>query len=57
MLGALFGGAGAGIGVGIDALVRGEMVIYRGRGASTTRVSIAPRLAPSHQGAALSIRF
>jgi hypothetical protein len=57
MLGALFAGAGAGIGIGIDALVRGEMVIYRGRGASAARVSIAPRLAPSHQALSVSLRF
>jgi hypothetical protein len=57
MIGALFGGAGAGIGVGLDALVRGEMVIYRGRGASAARVSIAPRLAPSHKALSVSLRF
>jgi hypothetical protein len=56
MMAGVYGGLGAGIGVGIDALIRGNVVVYRGRG-RTTRVVVSPRLAPSHKGATVSVQF
>ena len=56
-IGALYGGAGASIGVALDALVKSDLVVYQNRGSAATRVSVVPQLAPSHQGVALSIKF
>jgi hypothetical protein len=52
----LYGGIGAGIGVGIDALIRGNVDVFRRRN-STMRVVVAPQLAKSHQSATVSIRW
>jgi len=51
---AIFGGIGAGIGVGIDALVRREPTLFR-RGGS--RVMLAPSLGPGVRGVRLSVRW
>jgi len=51
--------AGAGIGAGADAAIKGpKLVIYRGAGTqSAARFSLAPLIAPRHKGVALSIAF
>ena len=56
-VGLLFGGIGAGIGIGLDALMRSDVVVFRGPGASGLRISVAPRLAKSHKSVAVSIAF
>ena len=58
--GALFwGGAGMGIGVGIDAAWKGKKVLaYRAPGASgSARLSIAPVITPRTKGVAVSYSF
>lgn len=57
LIGALFGGMGAGVGVGIDALVRGQQVIYSRGAASTPRVRVAPLLDRERKGVFLSLGF
>ncbi len=52
----LFGAAGAGIGVGVDALVEGSQVVYRAR-RSARRLSVAPLLSRDRRGLALSVGF
>ena len=54
-LAALYGGIGAGIGVGIDALIEGNVTVFEGPGKS--RVVLRPQLTPSHKGATVSIGF
>lgn len=61
-LAALFyGGIGAGIGVGIDALIPGKkLVVYRAPGSggtSSARLSIAPLVTRRAKGAAVSFSF
>lgn len=53
---AMFGGIGAGIGVGVDAMMQGQVVLYRSH-TSKTRISVAPQLARSRQAVTLSIGF
>ncbi len=53
---AVYGGIGAGIGVGIDALVKSDVVLYQRRD-SRVRITAAPQLAKSHQGVTVSIKF
>ena len=54
LLPAAYGGAGAGIGIAIDALVRRDPTLFR-RGAS--RVTLAPSLGPGVRGFSLSMRW
>jgi hypothetical protein len=56
-MGLVFGGIGTGIGVGIDALIRGDVVVFQRSGSSGMRVSVAPQLAKSHTSVAVSIGF
>ena len=61
-MGALvYGAVGAGIGVGIDAMIPGKkLVTYRAPGAAGTahaRLSVAPLVTPRAKGVALSIAF
>jgi hypothetical protein len=56
-IGLMFGGIGAGIGVGIDALIRGDVVVFQRPGTTGMRVSVVPQLAKSHKGVAVSIGF
>jgi hypothetical protein len=51
----VFGGIGAGIGVGIDALIRHDRVIYRRDGRRQTRV--APVVGPGVGGAVVSVTW
>ena len=57
----LYGGLGAGIGVGIDALIPGKkLVAYRAPGspgAASARLSIAPVVTPRTKGVAVSFAF
>jgi|SRR5262245_22848145 len=46
---------GAGIGVGIDSLIKGHKVIYRT--GSTTRLNVAPLLSARSKGVMLSVDF
>ena len=48
------GALGAGIGIGIDALIRGRRTIYE---AGTTRLRAAPIVAPRVRGLQVSLRF
>jgi hypothetical protein len=52
---ALYGGLGAGIGVGIDALIEGKVTVFEGLGKS--RVVLRPQLTPSHKGATVSVQW
>ena len=54
LLPAAYGGAGAGIGIAIDALVRRDPTLFR-RGDS--RVTLAPSLGPGIRGLRLSMRW
>jgi hypothetical protein len=57
----IFGAIGAGIGVGIDALLPGRKILaYRGpapSGRPSARLSITPVVMPRAKGAALSLAF
>ena len=53
----LYGGIGAGIGVGIDALVRGERVIFAASPRSAPSVRFAPILGHRRKGAVVSLRL
>ena len=58
---AVYGGIGAGIGVGIDALIPGKKILaYRApapSGAPPARLSIAPVVTPRAKGVAVSFAF
>ena len=53
---ALFGAAGAGIGVGFDALHQGSRVIYRGV-PSDRRLAVSPVVSRERQGVSVSLGF
>lgn len=53
----LFGGIGAGIGAGLDALVRRSLVIFRGPAASRARLTVSPIVRRDRKGVLLSYRF
>lgn len=54
----IYGGLGAAIGVGIDALVTRELVIFEGKGgAPRTQCRITPLLTPRAQGVSVAVRF
>lgn len=53
---ALYGGIGAGIGVGVDALISKRVVIFERRSASAS-FGVAPILSPGRKGALLTIGF
>ncbi len=55
---ALYGGIGAGIGVGIDAMIRDEYVIFQPASAPPrTEVRLVPLLTPKRQGLLVSVAF
>lgn len=54
---ALYGGVGAGIGVGVDALIARRQVIYQRRSGSRVEVGFAPLVSPQRKGALVSLRF
>jgi hypothetical protein len=51
----MLGGIGAGVGVGLDALIRREPNLYRRQGA--TRASLSPVLGRSRRGVAISVSW
>ena len=52
----MYGGIGAGIGAGFDALIEGDRVIYA-RSGSGARLTIAPIVSRDRKGARVSLRF
>ena len=52
---ALFGAIGAGIGLGVDAMIGGEKTLYRREG--TTRISVSPALGRRGGGVAVSVSW
>ncbi len=52
----LFGGAGAGIGVGVDALHQGSKVVYRAS-PSNRRLAVSPVLSRERHGLSVSFGF
>ena len=52
----VYGAAGAGIGVGVDALVEGSQVVYRAR-RSARRLSVTPLLSRDRRGLSVSLGF
>lgn len=52
----IYGGIGAGIGVGVDALVEGPRVIYAAAASGPRTFQIAPILSRSRKGVLLSFR-
>jgi hypothetical protein len=54
----LYGGLGAAIGVGFDALVPGKMIlVYQPAGTPGARLSVSPVLTPHRRGVAATLRF
>ena len=54
---AFYGGIGAGIGVGIDALIQGRQVIFARPAAGAAALGVAPLVGGGRTGVAVSIRF
>jgi hypothetical protein len=52
-----FGLLGAGVEVGIDALIKGRKVIYEAPGITPNRVTLQPIVSPSVRGVRLTIPF
>jgi hypothetical protein len=53
----MYGGIGAGIGAGFDALIEGRRVIYARSGSARSTLTVAPLLGKSRKGVRLSLRF
>ena len=53
---AFYGGLGARR-VGIDAMLRADVVLFQRKPGSGARISVAPQLASSHKGVTVSVRF
>jgi hypothetical protein len=53
----MYGGIGAGIGAGFDALIEGDRVIYSRSGSAGARLTIAPIVSRDRKGARVSLRF
>ena len=53
----MYGGIGAGIGAGFDALIEGRRVIYARSGSARTTLTVAPMLGGSRKGVRVSLRF
>lgn len=54
---AIYGGIGAAIGTGIDALIRDHTVVYRRNGGTSPSFTIAPLVSSRTKGVALSLRW
>jgi len=54
---AVFGAIGAGIGVGIDASIKTERLVYVAPGAAMGGVALLPVLSRTRQGAMVVLRF
>jgi hypothetical protein len=57
LVAAVYGGIGAGIGVGVDALIRRRHVIYDHRPGATPAVAIVPFVGVKSAGAMVALRF
>ena len=53
----IYGGLGAAVGVGVDAMISGNQIIYARRTAATGRISVRPFFTPQRQGAVMTIAF
>jgi hypothetical protein len=53
----MYGGIGAGIGTGFDALIEGRRVIYAKSGSAGSTVTVAPMFTGSRKGVRVSLRF
>jgi hypothetical protein len=53
----VYGGMGAGIGAGVDALIEGQRVIYANPGSPRARLSVAPVLRGPRKGVLVSLRL
>jgi hypothetical protein len=53
----MYGGIGAGIGTGVDALIEGRRVIYARSNSPGATLTVAPMLRGSRKGVRLSLRF
>jgi hypothetical protein len=53
----LYGAIGTGIGVGVDALIRGRQVIYQRPSTSGLQVGVAPWLTRQRKGVLVTLRF
>jgi hypothetical protein len=53
----MYGGIGAGIGTGFDALIEGRRVIYARSGSARSALTVAPLLGRTRKGIRLSLRF
>jgi hypothetical protein len=51
-----YGGLGAGIGVGVDALITSQRVIFE-KASSSSRLRVSPLVGPRRHGVALSMAF
>jgi hypothetical protein len=56
-LAVIYGGVGAGIGVGVDAFVRESRVVYAGTRANQGRVELVPIMSRHRKGLRMSVRF
>jgi hypothetical protein len=53
----MYGGIGAGIGTGIDALIEGRRVIYARSSSAGTTLTVAPMLSGRRKGVLVSLRL
>ena len=53
----IYSGIGAGIGVGVDALIEGQRVIYANPGSPAARLSVVPVLRGPRKGVLVSLRL
>lgn len=53
----MYGGIGAGIGTGIDALIEGRRVIYARSGSARSTLTVVPLLGRTRKGMRVSLRF
>jgi hypothetical protein len=53
----MYGGIGAGIGTGFDALIEGRRVIFARSGSAGTTFSVGPIVSRERKGARVSLRF
>lgn len=56
MMAGIYAAIGTGVGVGVDALIKGDLVVYQ-RQRSSPRVAIVPQLSKSHKAVALTVGF
>ena len=57
ILALVYGGIGAGVGAGLDALVLSNQVIYHKPASASARVTVSPLVTSDHKGVRLSVRF